>query len=263
MPDRTPLNKISIPGTHDTGALHGGRITETQSWSISQQLAAGLRFFDIRNRCTGKSFAIHHGIVYQWLSFGDVLDDCRAFLNTCPGETIIMRVKEEFTPRIFSQSFQEIWNEYMEDYSDLFVTDLKGKIPALGDVRGKIVVLRNADFKGYGLKYEGENTNIQDFYKVYSTRKEFPYGADTVSVAQKKRFIDDYLKEAPSSSKIVLNFVSGSTGMHPINVARITNRATFSALGPHVGPKATGVLIMDFPGEKLIHRIIRTNFMSA
>lgn len=225
--------------------------------------AAGIRFFDVRNRRAGKSFAIHHGLIFQWLFFGDVLEDCRAFLSKCPGETIIMRVKEEFTPRIGSQSFQEIWNLYMEDYSDLFVKDLDDKIPVLGDVRGKIVVLRNAEFSGYGLKYDGENTEIQDFYKVYSTRKDFPQGTDTVSVGQKKRFIEDYLKKAPSSSKIVLNFVSGSTGMHPINVARLTNKSAFGVIGQHVGPKATGLLIMDFPGEKLIHRIIRTNFKSA
>lgn len=263
IPDSTLLNKISIPGTHDTGALHGSIITQTQSWSIGEQLTAGIRFFDIRNRPAGKSFAIHHGIVFQWLFFGDVLDECRAFLNKCPGETVIMRVKEEFIPRIGSESFQEIWSRYMEDYADLFVPDLRDKIPALGDVRGKIVVLRNAEFSGFGLKYDGVNTDIQDFYKVYSTRTDFPKGQDTVSVAQKKKFIEQYLRKASLSSKIVLNYVSGSTGMHPINVAKVTNKSVHNNVGIHHGPQLTGVLIMDFPGEKLIHRVIRTNFSSV
>lgn len=110
LPDETPLNKLSIPGTHDTGALYGGRICETQSWTIKEQLNAGIRFFDIRCRRAGTVFAIHHGLCFQNIYFSNVMDDIAEFFANSPGETILMRVKEEHYPIAGSESFQKIWN---------------------------------------------------------------------------------------------------------------------------------------------------------
>ena len=50
LPDNTPLREMSIPGTHDSGALHsiGDVAGKCQDLSIADQLAIGVRFFDIR-----------------------------------------------------------------------------------------------------------------------------------------------------------------------------------------------------------------------
>lgn len=46
--DTLPVCKISIPGTHDSGAVKGGKMLKTQSVGISAQLQQGIRAFDIR-----------------------------------------------------------------------------------------------------------------------------------------------------------------------------------------------------------------------
>lgn len=263
LPDEVKLNQISIPGTHDTGALFGSRFCETQSWSITEQLEAGIRYFDIRNRRANDVFAIHHGICFQKIFFGGVMEQIEAFLKKYPSETLVMRVKEEHTPVEGSLSFKEIWERYMVTYDYLFVPDLGSKMPTMKEMRGKILVLRNAAFSGYGIQYDGPLTNIQDFYKVHVTPKEFPYGEDTVNLRQKKAFIQEFLDKAETSSKVVLNHCSGAVGMFPDSVARETNPYAYQAIGDHIRKKQTGIVIMDYPGEPLIYRIIQTNFARA
>lgn len=146
------------------------------------------------------------------------------------------------------------------DVCELFEPDLGNRIPQLGEARGKVVVLRNALFEGFGLPFDGASTDIQDYYKVYNTQNDNPFGPDTVSIHQKKDFIGQYLAKASTSSKLVLNFASGATGMFPDSVARRTNVFAYDAIGPVSESKTTGVLLMDFPGEKLVYRILKTNF---
>ncbi len=73
LPDELSFGKLSVPGTHDTGARYGGAACQTQRWAINEQLEAGIRYLDIRNRRTKTSFAIHHGLCFQQIMFGDVL----------------------------------------------------------------------------------------------------------------------------------------------------------------------------------------------
>ncbi len=65
------LSELSIPGTHNAGAtlepIPGTACC--QSLSIAEQLAAGVRFLDIRCRHLNDSFSIYHGIADQKLTF--------------------------------------------------------------------------------------------------------------------------------------------------------------------------------------------------
>lgn len=103
------LHELSIPGTHDTGALIETvpRTAKCQNLTIEEQLQAGVRFLDIRCRHIGDAFVIHHGPVYQELNFTDVLQSVANFLQANPSETVIMSVKEEYTPEGNTRSFAE------------------------------------------------------------------------------------------------------------------------------------------------------------
>ncbi len=46
-------------------------------------------------RAAGNYFSIWHGPLYRFGTFDQVADDCKAFLAAHPGETIVMRVREE------------------------------------------------------------------------------------------------------------------------------------------------------------------------
>lgn len=102
--DATKLDRISIPGTHDTGARFGGFAVECQVWTLPDQLDAGIRYLDIRCRpLTNGDFTIHHGASYQNKTFrlndDSVLPECKRFLAENPTECLIMRIKQEHSPQ--------------------------------------------------------------------------------------------------------------------------------------------------------------------
>lgn len=111
--DGTPLQRLTIPGTHDSGARFGGPWSECQNTTIAQQLDSGIRFLDVRCRVTGGSFAIHHGVSYQNMMFGDVLVACRDFLAAHPSETVLMRVKQEYSSDS-DATFRAVFDDYLD-----------------------------------------------------------------------------------------------------------------------------------------------------
>ncbi len=102
VPGTTSLAQMSIPGTHETLAIHGGSMVQAQEdhgdsgQTLTAQLNAGIRAVDIRLRITGgNKFAIHHAAFYQNANFDDVLTQAQTFLKLHPGETLMMRLKAE------------------------------------------------------------------------------------------------------------------------------------------------------------------------
>jgi hypothetical protein len=106
LPPQTNLGALTIPGTHDTLAIHGGLFPsyyEAQedhgdgAATLDAQLNAGVRAIDIRVRVVNNdsAFAIHHTDVYQNANFDDVLTHARAFLSAHPGETVLMDLHGE------------------------------------------------------------------------------------------------------------------------------------------------------------------------
>ncbi|MGA3162004.1 MAG: phosphatidylinositol-specific phospholipase C [Terracidiphilus sp.] len=159
IPDSVNLAELSIPGTHESGALHepAGGTAKTQNLSIPQQLDFGIRFLDIRCSVSENEHAllIFHGkqpfAVYQEQNFDDVLNACANFLNANPSETILMRVRNEGENK--EEQFCNLFGLYEKSMvdvktrrTDLFFPDASlpyKKFPNLGAARGRIVLLRN------------------------------------------------------------------------------------------------------------------------
>lgn len=152
--DDTPISVLSIPGTHDTctytqGDLVGAGYVKTQERSIVDQLDNGIRFLDIRCRLIGNGFAIHHGPVFLGMTFQDVINDCKSFLQAHLTETILMDVGHEYEDQDSTLSFHQVFlnyynaNRYLDGNRDLWY--LGTTIPTLGQVRGKIVLIRSFD----------------------------------------------------------------------------------------------------------------------
>ena len=95
------ISEFSIPGTHDSSSRCWGRIPQTQTWSFLDQLASGLRYFDMRVQLEqGETndtvrYAMHHGITYQCVHFDDLLHIAKTFLRDHPTEALLFRVKKE------------------------------------------------------------------------------------------------------------------------------------------------------------------------
>ncbi|WP_206506578.1 phosphatidylinositol-specific phospholipase C domain-containing protein [Streptomyces chrestomyceticus] len=235
VPNGTSLARMSIPGTHDSLALCGSRpggsgpceaistsITRTQephgysAETLTTQLDAGIRSIDIRVRVDwgkeGLAFTVHHGAMYQYANFTDVLAKSRDFLSAHPKETILLNLKAECTGETLSckdaDGFatdtwrKKVFDSYLQGraytgegerwkpataWQDLFwgpsVTGrAQADTPSLGEVRGKIVLL---GFRGTG----------GGIYDGYGVRQLYPAGGSYAEYVQ-----DEY--EVPSISHI-------------------------------------------------------------
>jgi hypothetical protein len=153
LPDSTPLGRISIPGTHDSMALHGGDGFQAQSLcgtsatpgntsacDITAQLNAGIRYLDIRLKCEGLdpsiagSFGVYHGAGSagdQHANFKtDVLDKLQQFLTGHPTETVIMNVQDEGDDLFDSCAFNPDTNTYANAFEYEFAKEV-GNYPGL------------------------------------------------------------------------------------------------------------------------------------
>ena len=151
------LDELSIPGTHDSGTCSVDNDTEPQSSQVKcqqdyipTQLLEGIRYFDIRLG-KGDDPGIDHGDYYllkkdaYFMHLSDVIGYFNTFLNENPTEALIMLVSrgnDEATDESVTTAFAKV----MADNPDLFYTS--SHVPTLGEVRGKIVLLRRFGLAG-------------------------------------------------------------------------------------------------------------------
>lgn len=145
------LDELSIPGTHDSGSCSVDNDTEPQTSLakcqqdyIPTQLLEGIRYFDIRLG-KGENPGIDHGDCYllkkdgNFIHLSDVIGYFNTFLSENPKEALIMLVSrgnDEATDESVTTAFANV----MDKNPNLFYTS--SRIPTLGEVRGKIVLLR-------------------------------------------------------------------------------------------------------------------------
>ncbi|CAL9640909.1 phosphatidylinositol-specific phospholipase C [Streptomyces albus] len=245
----TPLRALTLPGTHDSGARFGGPWVECQDTLIAEQLAAGVRFLDVRCRAIDGVFAIHHGAFYQRLMFGDVLIACRDFLAAHPGETVLMRVKQEYST-VGDADFRRIFDTYLDEKGWRSLFHLDSTLPTLGGARGKVVLL--ADNPGLpGVRW-GDTAvfDIQDDYQAEPFAK-YPK-------------IEDQFREAASRpGPFYINFVSTAAGLPPSsNADRLNPKVRAFLDGPQMaGKTGLGIVPMDFPQREpgLLDAVLRHN----
>jgi 1-phosphatidylinositol phosphodiesterase len=97
---------------------------DCQDWSLADQLNHGIRYVDIRCRHIQDVFAIHHDAFYMGINFGaGVRDVCISFLTANPTECIIMQIKEEYTASDNTQTFQQVFDGYVQGFESSFYLD--------------------------------------------------------------------------------------------------------------------------------------------
>ncbi|MFP7658444.1 phosphatidylinositol-specific phospholipase C [Chryseobacterium proteolyticum] len=269
LEDNTSLSKISIPGTHDSGAMRevpsNSGTAKTQNLTISEQLNAGVRFLDIRCRHIDNSFAIHHGAIYQNLNFDDVLNACYSFLDSHPTETIIMSVKEEYNASNTTRTFEKTFDSYIEKNPSRW--DLGTHIPTLGSVRGKIKLLRRfsaetakgidatswADNTTFEINNPNASLKVQDYYQVSNNDDKW----NKISALYNEAKND-------TSSKFFINFTSGYKplifGIPSIPTVSNTINPKLKTLFQNSPQGTYGIMPIDFVSAELSELIIKTNF---
>ncbi len=286
--DSTRLSEINIPGTHDSGTRYVDYSTwaQTQNFTIPEQLNKGVRFIDIRlgYRSTsgytdllkvvhGTSCDCYESSSGSILYFNKVIGWCHEFLTNHPDETIIMSVKLDGDQKNGPYYFSERVFSYINQNRDWWY--LKNGNPTLGEVRGKIVLLRRfstnvSDPKnnaGLDINFNcpatRANSNqwyvtgnlwsitninyaVQDFYELGKSDKwnVIKHNLDNNSVRA-------------GSNQYVINFLSSFTILSPKNISDYVNPRIQSYSFSN-GTKY-GWIIFDHVTETLARKIFETN----
>ncbi|MFJ8917883.1 phosphatidylinositol-specific phospholipase C [Streptomyces sp. NPDC102415] len=249
VPDATPLRHLTIPGTHNSGARFGGPWTACQNTTIAEQLTSGIRFLDVRCRISGDAYAIHHGASYQNLNFDDVLGACRDFLAQRPSETVLMRVKQEYSEES-DAAFRRIFDIYLDGKGWRSLLRLDPVLPDLGGARGKVVLL--ADNGGLpGVRYADPALfDIQDDYMAE------PFAKYPKIEAQ-------FRKAAQQPGKLFMNYVSTAALLPPRSNADRLNPQVHAFLdgSEAAGWTGLGIVPLDYPATRsgLVESLIRHN----
>ncbi|MEV5648546.1 phosphatidylinositol-specific phospholipase C domain-containing protein [Nocardia sp. NPDC052254] len=275
LPDSTPLNAMSIPGTHDSVSIHGGKagpavVTQEKfdtgcadpacasARTLSTQLDAGIRAVDIRvRRDEAGNLAVQHGSFYQEIGLEDVLRVSEEFLSQHPRETVLMRVKAECTND--DKAFQcadagrqppdpALLDRILNAHPRMWRPSATGPaaVPRLGEVRGSVVVIR-AD----GVDDRGLPLDLQDLWDGPSREDKWAAVAahmDRTAAGGARTLSVDFLSASgvPDPTKF------------PNRYADYENQHAVDHLRSRPGT-TTGVLMMDFPGPALVGEIIGHN----
>ncbi len=262
--DTTLLSALSVPGTHDSGARFepAPGIARTQTLTIAEQLDAGVRYLDIRCRHFEDAFLIYHGSIDQNQSYDEVLATLTTFLAEHPTETIIASVKEESLPQNNTRTFAQTFDSYLDQNPNLWY--LGDRIPELGEVRGKIVLLRRFDTPRTTLGLDAspwlDSTTfsvsgaaamrIQDAYMV--TSNDMKWAAITA-------LLDEAKAEPPAT--LFLDYTSGYQTMNALPSIPIVADDINARLDAYLatGSGHLGVLVMDHLTADRAAAVVRMN----
>ena len=245
IPDTTKISQMTIPGTHNSCALHGICCARTQTWSLPEQMNAGLRYFDIRLRLYNNTLRAFHEFIDQEDTFDIILNYALNFLEQNPSESIIMQIVKEYKVENCSKSIQDMYDEYIKDIKDKIVDFKKKDDIKMGDIRGKILMV----------KIFGRSTRFMPGFLVqnnWTVNWRF-------SINKKKRRIKENIHRAlafKNDNKIFLNYLSCSSDyamMTPYTAAKKCNEIALRYRG------RMGIILMDYPGERLINHLIEQN----
>ena len=285
IPDDYLICDINLPGSHDscTKKVQFNYFSKCHKLSIYEQLNAGIRFLDVRVEKTGNKLRAVHGIAKCYkpgsgkkpLYLDDVLRDCKTFLKGNPSEAIFLCIKRDN-----GASSEETFDTFFDNYLNDDIWYKQNRIPSLGEVRGKIVLINRCCVDNEDGFYSDNDTGI-NFSGWPHQPKMIPEGFSVVPIPRRdgntreKYLVQDMYKLSPrqkweygilpllenptSEEGFLFNFFSGvSAAYAPRRYARyILKRFLKYELVPL---KKYGWIIMDFPDEKVCRKIILTNF---
>ena len=204
--DSKIINEMSIPGTHDSGALHSifDVAGKCQDIDINTQLNIGVRFFDLRLQLVENDFKIVHSFVNQNLSFSSVMDDISSFIRKYDSEFILISLKKEASDINSSKEFKDALLEKLKNYEDVLSYD-KVLPNTIKEARGKIYIIDRYDLSvginAYSGWLDSETFTINNLYVQDN------YCINDINV-KKEDILSTIKYSNENNDKLVLNFTS-------------------------------------------------------
>lgn len=282
--DSVNLMSLNIPGTHDcvTQYVQLSHFAKCQDKNIYDQLKMGVRALDIRVQSVGDRLGMVHGIAKAYnsanplgkqMDLAYVLDYCYRFLEKNPHEAIIFQFKNDSNKEM-ERCFDNLYHRYIKEYPTKWYTE--NRIPNLGEVRGKIVLIRRCKMYENSAEYSAENAGI-DFSRWVEQDEAVPQALtlETNSLDNARFIIQDRFKYKPEprwsecikpfldnrktfDGEYVICYFSTAGGLKgPESNAKYINSRLFDY--PLEKGKYYGVMYLDFPSEDITEKIISTN----
>lgn len=270
--DSTHIAKISIPGTHDAGSasLKESPIVSTghtQNFSIREQLADGIRAFDLRLK---KDMKFGHTLKCRD-GLPETLKDMNEFLNRNPSEFLVAMIGSDEAGAAWQKVMKDSLLAVLAPYRHLLIDDFCGSM-TLKDVRGKILLIKRQKDCPFGKHLPFENNtvftangfHVEDVYKEHKTFRKI-------------KIVEQHLREAyenkdPNLWYITFNTIAwdprhhkpyytawGATNIRkPMNPS-LQNIIDMKAYGRF------GIVFLDFYNDhgdqtQLVNTIIKSNF---
>lgn len=291
----TPLSALSLPGTHNSPTCHlAPPSVRCQAVSPREQLENGVRFFDIRvqpqfpNDLSKEELILVHSAFPISLTgnkyFRDLITTVQEWLKEHPSETLVMTVKREGTGNATDEQLGRILLDHYAGDINHWYTE-PGRIPKLGELRGKITLMRRfhigpklkEQWNGRGWCIDGSNwadntpfaanpnglIAIQDFYEVLETEnidKKINYCTAQLERAGQCKWEPGQMHAANEKpNPIYINFLSASNFWKvqtwPEKIAAKLNPAMVDWLCREHSEKSgdgdwsTGVVVCDWVGR--------------
>ncbi|KDQ10949.1 hypothetical protein BOTBODRAFT_46677 [Botryobasidium botryosum FD-172 SS1] len=280
LSDSTPIQNLSIPGTHDTLTWNVSGIasifTKTQDMPLFRQLDAGARFIDLRIGENNGLIQLYHAsfLLDPTAQLVDVFWGLYHWLDAHPTETVIVSVKVDTgnTTATLEQAIYDLVTG--PDAVDYWVQSTT--LPTLGQARHKAILLRRFAFTllptatPVGIDASsGWSDNNATFTIPYGTGSDAIYiedlydinGTSVADVINNKfAAVSAHLDVATSTTypnQLFITFVSGSSGtaVTPLGLAEgngtTTPGANLKTLSYLAGKKGSrfGVVLFDYIGS--------------
>lgn len=306
LPDSTLITDISLPGTHDSGTCRTfgdiepqSSFTACQQYYIDEQLAAGVRFLDVRLGMDGladKDPYVNHGgtICLQRsgaeLRLSHVLADVDRFLRQHPSETVVLMFSKSGSAGDEKNMLASLYEAATVDYPERVYLGADTVVPSLGHVRGKMVFAHRIDAKtlapeglnehSYGLNlhmwgdYNDAYASTKDTVKIRDASQIQAWVQDNYGTTadSKIAYVEGALASAPSRQSgaeaarehaWVLNYTS-CTKNNPFTAARnMKQRLYTSEILAGGNQRFLGVVMMDFVDAQMCWNVYRHNFSGA
>ena len=243
IPDSMKLSQMTIPGTHDSCSLYGICCARTQTWTLLEQMKAGIRFFDIRLRLYNNTLRAFHACVDQKDTFDIILSYALGFLSQNPSETIFMQIITEYKKKNCNKTMTELYEEYTAKYKNK-IFEYENKDVTMGEIRGKIFIIKI---------FGGSTRYVPNFF----IQNNWTVNCRLCINAKKRKIKENFHRSINiNNGKIFVNYLSASSDyamMTPYTAAKKCNKIAMRYNG------RLGIILMDYPGEELIKHLISQN----
>jgi hypothetical protein len=266
------LDRLFIPGTHDSGTEKNTGPNQTQFLTITEQAAIGIRYFDLR---VGDDWQLYHG-ANSGIYLKDVVKTVVDHVNAHQGEFFFLQITAErpsgFSSRLIHYLIANCSGNATSNCDVFPHVYLSATIPKLEDAAGKIFFFAryhpvpynepNYPFKEYEINWQ-DNTGG-------SNASPNPLAGAQVYVQDRYQFsgdsskFDDYIKPAlynkmfNRNSDWTINFTSVANKF-PIDSAEAINPWVANLL-MWAAPKPCGIMMIDDARAGNVANIIASNF---